>query len=753
MVKIKWRRRNCCIVLFTAGYVPKKMRMELIYFPMGEITDNLSVIVNRYLPIKVDNDGKYPQFICPGCHIQLEATKSFMDLIVEGQTKLRDLYRLQQETLHREEKQRQKLEEALHTVNPNSTVETYTIHSDETGEKFLIQIYSDGPLFPPDHELALRAEGLERPRRKRGRPPKQISEPSDKQNESKNKVEESQQKEENEIDADGRRRRRIKAPSQYQGIVQGKELDMIFKEEGVIDEEEEAAAPIEMQSHEEVFQEVIGRVETETGEDLDQPVISTKSLGKRKPSKKRYQCEICKREFIHAGRYELHKKSHKVEYACQEFDCGVENKTREELDKHQSETGHTGITVLEKVDTVGLVELTTVTDIAKETTNETIEEATEAKHVCLDCDKTFTCKQNLDVHNRAVHNQEKPFACDKCSKMFSYANSLKLHKLNHDKDTISFDDVTAPKEYICNVCEKIFQHPSSLLYHKETEHSNGRRFVCNKCDKSFKHKQLLQRHQLVHSGRGRSSAKYAMRHLKHMVIWCGQSFAHRTSLSLHQRWHDGHKPFTCDVCNKSFSQKGNLAEHKRIHTGEKPFCCDHCGRSFTTSSQFKLHRKRHTGERPWNKNRKDVYGDDPVYELKDNSLLQSLDETIKIEVLQLRTDKRCRSSQGLPAEATIQGLLPDGTLVPIDITAIQEKHLTEEASEGEPILLNQDLQNEISMLKEDGATKDSDVDPNIHFITGEDGREVCLVTYALGENSGITQDLPIDTFLIHNIKK
>lgn len=62
-----------------------------------------------------------------------------MDLIVVGQAKLNDLYRTQQEIFHREEKQRQKLEEVLQTVNPNSTVETYTIHSDETGEKFLIQ--------------------------------------------------------------------------------------------------------------------------------------------------------------------------------------------------------------------------------------------------------------------------------------------------------------------------------------------------------------------------------------------------------------------------------------------------------------------------------------------------------------------------------------------------------------------------------------------------------------------------------------
>jgi hypothetical protein len=62
-----------------------------------------------------------------------------MDLIVEGQVKLRQLYKLQQDKLYRQEKQRIQLEEALKNVNPNSSVDTYTIQSDETGEKFVIQ--------------------------------------------------------------------------------------------------------------------------------------------------------------------------------------------------------------------------------------------------------------------------------------------------------------------------------------------------------------------------------------------------------------------------------------------------------------------------------------------------------------------------------------------------------------------------------------------------------------------------------------
>lgn len=77
--------------------------------------------------------------ICPGCNIQLEATKLFFDLIIDGQSKLRRLYAIQQETIKRQEKQRHQLEQVLKNVNPSSSVETYSIQKDEIGEQFVIQ--------------------------------------------------------------------------------------------------------------------------------------------------------------------------------------------------------------------------------------------------------------------------------------------------------------------------------------------------------------------------------------------------------------------------------------------------------------------------------------------------------------------------------------------------------------------------------------------------------------------------------------
>lgn len=91
------------------------------------------------MSVQVEKDDKLPSKICPGCNIQLEATKSFLDLILEGQSKLRELLRHQQDKLKRQQKQRQQLEEVLKNVSPNSCVKTFAVETDESGEKFLIQ--------------------------------------------------------------------------------------------------------------------------------------------------------------------------------------------------------------------------------------------------------------------------------------------------------------------------------------------------------------------------------------------------------------------------------------------------------------------------------------------------------------------------------------------------------------------------------------------------------------------------------------
>ncbi|KAL3282759.1 hypothetical protein HHI36_005926 [Cryptolaemus montrouzieri] len=79
----------------------------------------------------VDNDGKYPDKICPGCEIQLEATKLFFDLIIEGQNQLKLIFDKISETC--QPAQLQNLQ------NIAAKVGTFEVHSIETGEKYFLQ--------------------------------------------------------------------------------------------------------------------------------------------------------------------------------------------------------------------------------------------------------------------------------------------------------------------------------------------------------------------------------------------------------------------------------------------------------------------------------------------------------------------------------------------------------------------------------------------------------------------------------------
>ncbi|KAL1490611.1 hypothetical protein ABEB36_013273 [Hypothenemus hampei] len=588
-------------------------------FNAEENCGELCTLVNTYLPLKISKEDEYPKTICPGCHIQLEATKLFMDLIIDGQAKLRALRKVEQLRLNREEKEKNKLEQALHSHNPNASVETYSIQTDEN-------VYSDGPLFSQDHQLTLKAQGLEKPKRKRGRPPKLervlVDQIPEETKDSEPVVSDPLSLDENNSTEQTtlKTKRKIRPPARYEGLVQGKELVKILKKEGVIDEEtdnldegdvEEKPKTVVEQTCDESSNRLIGKVVKEEGEATVEQLIFTKTRksSRKKSAKGKYSCDICKKTFQHLGRCEIHKRSHKIKYSCREQNCHVRDENREAIMTHQKETGHVGISMFEEISNLNGVLMLPI-DNKESQKSVKIEEKKDKLFKCDKCSNSFSCKQNYEVHKKAVHDKEKPFKCYICNKEFAYACSLKSHMLGH-KDT----SATQSSEFSCDVCNKTFQHPSGLLYHKDTEHGN-RRFVCNKCDKSFKHRQLLLRHQLVHSDERPFKCKQCNRqfktktHLlshenihkgirKYVCPMCGNRFLHKTSLWMHLKWHEGNKPYKCNFCEKAFTQKGNLTEHIRIHTGEKPFTCNLCGVSFTTSSQCKVHMKRHTGEKPY----------------------------------------------------------------------------------------------------------------------------------------------------------
>ncbi|XP_076176968.1 uncharacterized protein LOC143151563 isoform X3 [Ptiloglossa arizonensis] len=511
---------------------------------------------------------------------------------------------------------------------------------DQLEQQIIIKIMPDGSMYAAEHEMSLQMEGLNKPKRKRGRPPKTHIENISMELAKGEVIEGISQEEEetDDIDGDGRRRRKRKVPKRYMEAVQGKELERIYKEEGVIDEEDDEQLDNFEDSEEQLNmsvpdsqEEIIGHLESEEGKDLGELVIVNRGRGRGRPKLRRrrnkFTCQLCGRGFLQRSRYIVHKSFHKgIKYEC--LECKKLFTSKENLGVHQKATHHTGGDINESFEhdiqnpsSESKQPLSeedhNIADILEPSLSErrclnkfsNISGNSQKTLSCEQCDKLFKTEQAYNLHLKMVHEREKLFICTICNKSFSQQTALKTHMPIHDRSKLE-------KEYPCDICGKVLNHPSSVVYHKEAEHNDGRRFVCNKCGKSFKHKQLLQRHQLVHSDDRpyickscNASFKTKANLINHQSTHtgekkyfceiCGQQFAHKTSLTLHYRWHTGHKPYTCEVCHKSFSQNGNLQEHMRIHTGEKPYCCDYCGRKFTTSSQFKLHVKRHTGERPW----------------------------------------------------------------------------------------------------------------------------------------------------------
>lgn len=102
-------------------------------------------------------------------------------------------------------------------------------------------VLPDGNFFGNEHEMTLKIEGLEKPKRKRGRPKKvkidtELSEAEQLPETSVlAETQREQEAEDNELDEHGRKRRRRKVPQRFMEAVQGKELDRILREEGAID--------------------------------------------------------------------------------------------------------------------------------------------------------------------------------------------------------------------------------------------------------------------------------------------------------------------------------------------------------------------------------------------------------------------------------------------------------------------------------------------------------------------------------------
>lgn len=88
--------------------------------------------------IQIQDDGKLPRTICPGCNIQLEATVQFLKLVVDGQHKLRELWKQEVEQRRKVERLRSKKETAELRVEDTEANNTAQYNEDAHYEQQII---------------------------------------------------------------------------------------------------------------------------------------------------------------------------------------------------------------------------------------------------------------------------------------------------------------------------------------------------------------------------------------------------------------------------------------------------------------------------------------------------------------------------------------------------------------------------------------------------------------------------------------
>ncbi|CAH2104186.1 unnamed protein product [Euphydryas editha] len=599
-----------------------------LLYSNNENIQNLSEIINTHLPLKVSDDGELPRTICPGCTIQLEATVEFLNLIINGQKIIREL-------LQREREYKKNI---LNTSSDTPDVQS---------ENIIYEINTSDGVYHVEHPISLQVAGLDKPKRKRGRPPKKHKTPEEIAKEEAAKEQQpevSKPDEKDEEEPSGKRKR--KAPTRFREAVQGKELERIFIEVGVIDGEEEKKSKADAVPKE---PEVIGHLE-----DSGELIVVVKGKGRGRPKGRTRQtveeCAMCGQQFSSRGRYMSHVASHgRARFRC---DCGATFVTRAALAAHHELAGHSGERA-ERGDTVDdadksldtappefeMVTIpennnTTPTDKkdanvetsedpqalpdlsdATESKIETVDIVEEVVDVVDDNDNgnnekiVVSDSASEDANDEVQTDKGKKLKCNHCDKLFSNRQSKSLHvKAVHlgvksyactecearfaypqslAVHRVSHRRFRPTSGYACDLCGKVLNHPSSVVYHKQAEHA-AQRYVCGACGKPFRHKQLLQRHQLVHSQARPFTCKT-----------CNATFKTKANLLNHQLLHSGIKKFSCDICKQKFAHKTSLTLHMRWHTGLKPFSCDVCGKSFSQKGNLSEHSRIHTGEKPY----------------------------------------------------------------------------------------------------------------------------------------------------------
>ncbi|XP_069673053.1 zinc finger protein 235-like isoform X7 [Periplaneta americana] len=196
---------------------------------------------------------------------------------------------------------------------------------------------------------------------------------------------------------------------------------------------------------------------------------------------------------------------------------------------------------------------------------------TQPPYICEQCGKSCESSSSFNEH-LATHTSSFDYTCVTCKRSFSERNDYKEHIANHSTERL----------YLCQMCGKTFKSNGSLLSHLRT-HCVVNRCICHICGKQCKNSTLLRLHMNTHSGEKNFPC-----------ITCGKNFATRSNLRYHAISHSEQRPHECEICGKMFKRKSNLEEHQARHIPEKDNACYICNNSFSSVSALERHLASHT---------------------------------------------------------------------------------------------------------------------------------------------------------------
>ncbi|XP_069673052.1 zinc finger protein 93-like isoform X6 [Periplaneta americana] len=314
---------------------------------------------------------------------------------------------------------------------------------------------------------------------------------------------------------------------------------------------------------------------------------------------------------------------------------------------------------------------------------------------CPDCGRIFSNKGEMVMHvkinhktinsgaftnedceslNMQIENSvevEEKFPCNICGKIFRRKFDLKRHTKNvhfinslkdRSKDTDlnsklqniskSVECCISKNKFTCNICSKSFPIKSDAIRHKRNSHflkdkncdatevhvstavigaeslEPCREVVCRLCGRKFTRKADMKRHvRNVHHLEltiekpaelcDIESVSTEFQNEVYSSVNDGGNTIHQTNFSAEIAKFDvkdikkktvddaisrakikvdGKTYFQCHICRKNLFRRCTYVRHMRIHTGEKPFTCHVCGKQFRAEPQIQRHvREVHEG--------------------------------------------------------------------------------------------------------------------------------------------------------------